>query len=47
VLGNQRPITSAGISRHLSRHGIRAETIRTVLASSPTLGLLLNYALPT
>jgi nucleotide-binding universal stress UspA family protein len=37
-------VTSAGISRHLSRRGIRAETIRTVLASSSTPDLLLNYA---
>jgi nucleotide-binding universal stress UspA family protein len=35
--------TGADITRHLSRHGIRAETIRTV-ASSSTPDLLLNYA---
>jgi len=37
-------VTSAGIMRHLTRHGIRAEMIRTVLASSSTPDLLLNYA---
>jgi nucleotide-binding universal stress UspA family protein len=37
-------VTSAGIMRHLTRHGIKAEMIRTVLASSSTPDLLLNYA---
>jgi nucleotide-binding universal stress UspA family protein len=36
--------TSADITRHLTRHGIRAETIRTVLAGTSTPDLLLNYA---
>ena len=36
--------TSADIARHLTRHGIRAETIRTVLAGTSTPDLLLNYA---
>jgi nucleotide-binding universal stress UspA family protein len=37
-------VTSAGITRHLTRHGIRAETTRTVLAGTSTPDLLLNYA---
>jgi nucleotide-binding universal stress UspA family protein len=36
--------TSAGITRHLTRHGIRAETTRTVTGSISTPDLLLNYA---
>jgi nucleotide-binding universal stress UspA family protein len=36
--------TSTDITRHLTHHGIRAETIRTVLAGSSTPDLLLNYA---
>jgi nucleotide-binding universal stress UspA family protein len=36
--------TSTDISRHLAHHGIRAQTIRTVLAGSSTPDLLLNYA---
>ena len=36
--------TSVDIARHLTRHGIRAETIRTVLAGTSTPDLLLNYA---
>jgi nucleotide-binding universal stress UspA family protein len=37
-------VTSAGITRHLARHGIKAETTRPVLAGSSTPDLLLNYA---
>jgi nucleotide-binding universal stress UspA family protein len=37
-------VTSAGITRHLTRHGIRAEISRTVLAGTSAPDLLLNYA---
>ena len=37
-------VTSAGLTRHLSRHGIRAEIARTVLAGTSAPDLLLNYA---
>ena len=36
--------TGADITRHLAHHGIRAETIRTVLAGTSVPDLLLNYA---
>jgi nucleotide-binding universal stress UspA family protein len=37
-------VTSAGLTRHLSRHGIRAEISRTVMAGTSAPDLLLNYA---
>jgi nucleotide-binding universal stress UspA family protein len=37
-------VASADITRHLSRHGISAETTRTVLAGTSAPDLLLNYA---
>ena len=36
--------TGADIARHLARHGINAETTRTVTGSISTFDLLLNYA---
>jgi len=37
-------VTSAGLTRHLTRHGINAETSRTVLVDTSAPDLLLNYA---